>query len=155
MKKYFLWSVLILLLAACGSTAAPASAPQSPVASAPQSPVAPAGAVQVDIVYLNHPPLRGVLADLDKLLATYGQRVHVTRYDFDTPQGEAFATSKGLAGHTPLAIFVNGEQQFTVSGHTIRFASFPQGQGTGMVADGEWTMQDLQTVLDGATKGSS
>jgi hypothetical protein len=74
------------------TTAAPALAPQSPVA--------PAGAVQVDIVYLNHPPLRGVLADLDKLLATYGQRVHVTRYDFDTPQGEAFAASKGLTGHT-------------------------------------------------------
>ena len=145
MKTYFLWPVLVLLLAACGTIAAPAS----------QSPVAQTGAVEVDIVYLNHPPLRGVLADLDKLLATYGPGVRVTRYDFDTPEGGAFATAKGLAGHTPLAIFVNGSMQFTIHGHTVKFYSFPQGGGTGMVAAGEWTLQDLQYVLDEATQKSS
>ena len=145
MKTYFLWPVLVLLLAACGTIAAPAS----------QSPVAQTGEVEVDIVYLNHPPLRGVLADVDKLLATYGARVRVTHYDFDTAEGGAFATAKGLTGHTPLAIFVNGSMQFTVNGHTVKFYSFPQGQGTGMVADGDWTLQDLQYVLDEATQKSS
>jgi hypothetical protein len=109
----------------------------------------------VEVAYLNHPPLRPVLSEVDKLLANYGDRVSVTRYDFDTPEGEAFAQAKGLTGHTPLAIFVNGSMQFTLNGRAVKFYSFPQGQGTGMVADGDWTIEDLQHVLDEATSKSS
>ena len=71
------------------------------------------------------------------------------------PEGEAFAKAKELTGHTPLAIFVNGSMQFTLNGRTVKFYSFPQGQGTGMVPDGGWTIQDLQQVLDEAASKSS
>jgi hypothetical protein len=60
-----------------------------------------------------------------------------------------------LTGHTPLAIFVNGSMQFTLDGRTVKFFSFPAGQGTGMVPDGGWSMADLQRVLDEATSKSS
>ena len=147
MIKYFLLPVLAVLLAACGPTTVAAPAPRAAAAKP--------GTVTVEVAYLNHPPLRPVLAEVDKLLANYGDRVSVTRYDFDTPEGAAFAKAKGLTGHTPLAIFVNGSMQFTLNGRTVKFYSFPQGQGTGMVPDGGWTMQDLQQVLDEATSKSS
>ena len=142
MNKYFWLPVLALWLTACGATNA--AAPASAATAKP-------GAVTVDIAYLNHPPVRPVLAEVDKLLATYGDRVSVARYDFDTPEGQAFAKTKSLTEHTPVAIFINGSMQFTVSGRAVKFYSFPQGQGTGMVPGGGWTMTDLQAVLDQAT----
>jgi hypothetical protein len=145
MKRYILWPVLALLLAACGTSAAPA----------PKNQAIKPGTVVVEVVYLNHPPVRPVLTEVDKLLTNYGERVSVVRYDFDTPEGEAFAKAKRLTEHTPLAIFVNGSMQFTLNGRMVKFYSFPQGQGTGMVPDGGWTMQDLQQVLDEATSKSS
>jgi hypothetical protein len=147
MSKYLLLPVLAVFLAACGTTSVATPAPRA-VAARP-------GAVTVEVAYLNHPPLRPVLSEVDKLLANYGDRVSVTRYDFDTPEGEAFAKAKELTGHTPLAIFVNGSMQFTLNGRTVKFYSFPQGQGTGMVPDGGWTIQDLQQVLDEAAGKSS
>ena len=143
MKRNLLWLLLALLLAACGSNSA----------AEPKNPGPKPGTVTVEIVYLNHPPLRPVLQDVEKLLATYGGRVSGAWYDFDTPRGADFAKAKGLTGHTPLAIFVNGSMDFKVDGRAVKFYSFPQGQdmGLGMVADGDWTIQDLKRVLDQAT----
>jgi hypothetical protein len=120
-----------LLLAACaGATPSPAT-----------------GSVTVDIVFLNHPPVREVLTQVDAVLAAYGDKVSVARYDFDTPEGATFAQQKGLSGHIPLVIFVNGSQSFDVNGHQVTFESFPQGEGTGVVPDGAWTIADLDSVL--------
>lgn len=120
----------MLVLSACGGSTSPAP-----------------GAATVDIVFLNHPPVRGVLAQVDSVLAAYGDRVRVTRYDLDTAEGAAFAEQRGLTGHTPLAIFVNGSLSFDVGGRRVTFESFPQGAGTGMVPDGAWTTADLDSVL--------
>jgi len=127
----------MMALTACGG-AAPSSTPASAVAP---------GVVAVDIVFLNHPPVRDVLTQVDPVLAAFGDQVSVTRYDFDTPEGAAFAENKGLTGHIPLAILVNGSQTFDVNGRTVTFESFPQGAGTGMVPDGAWTVADLDSVL--------
>ena len=85
------------------------------------------------------------------VVAEYGDQVAVITYDFDTPEGAAFAEEQGLTEHTPVAIFVNGEMTFEVNGRSVTFYSFPQGAGTGMVADGVWTMADLRAVLDQQT----
>ena len=106
------------------------------------------GVTTVEIVYLNHGPVRSVLTEIDNLLGGYGEQVHITRYDFNTTEGEAFAKSQGLSGHIPLAIFVNGLTEFTVNERSVKFFSFPQGQGTGMVPDGAWNIDDLKQVLD-------
>jgi len=138
MKK-MIWVFLligtILTLTACGS-----GTPE------PVVPV-PSETVTVDIVYLNHPPVLPILEEIDATLKPYGERVTVNRYDFDTPEGAAFAKKMGIAGHDPLAIFVNGSQSFDLGGRTVTFNSFPQGGGTGMVAEGAWTVADLDTVL--------
>lgn len=145
MNRYLFWLTLMglgLILAACGASAAPAAIGPTPRP----------GAVTVEIAYLNHPPLWPVLAKVDQLVAGYGERVSVTRYDLGTAEGTAFAEARGLTGHTPLAIFVNGSLDFTVEGRSVKFFSFPQGQGTGVVPDGAWTLDDLQRVLDEATR---
>jgi hypothetical protein len=143
MKRTLLWLTFGLLLAACGSSSA----------TNPNNPAPKPGTVTVEVVYLNHPPVRPVLQDVNKLLATYGNRVSGAWYDFDTPAGADFAKAKGLTGHTPLAIYINGSMDFKLDGRAVKFSSFPQGQdmGMGMVADGDWTIQDLQRVLDQAT----
>jgi hypothetical protein len=122
--------------------------------AAPDRPANP-GVVTVEVAYLNHPPVRPVLSEVDKLLASYGDRVSVTHYDFDTPEGEAFAKAKELTEHTPLAIFANGSMQFDVNGRTVKYYRFPQGKGPRVMMNGNWTLQDLEQTLDEATSKSS
>jgi hypothetical protein len=144
MHKYTSLIVLIVgfLLAGCGANAAPAQT----------LPPAPPGVPTVEIIYLNHGPVRSVLTGIDRLLAEYGAQIYVARYDVDTPAGEAFARSHDLNGHIPLAIFVNGSMDFTVGERAVKFYSFPQGQGTFIAADGDWTLADLRQVLDQAVE---
>jgi len=138
MKKLS-WAVLmigtILILTACGSGT---PTPVVPVLS---------DTVTVDILYLNHPPVLPVLDQVVALLQPYGDKVMVTRYDFDTPEGATFAQKMGITGHDPLAIFVDGSQTFNLDDRIVTFNSFPQGAGTGMVPDGAWTIDDLDAVL--------
>ncbi|MCL4394594.1 MAG: hypothetical protein M1482_07300 [Chloroflexi bacterium] len=138
-----LWIVLTLTvlfgLTACGMN--PLASTAAPVVPAPT------GTATVEIVYLSHPPVLPILKEIDSVLKPYGDKVKVTRYDFDTTEGAAFAQKKGLTGHDPLAIFVNGSQSFKLDGRTVTFNSFPQGGGTGMVPDGAWSVADLDSVL--------
>ncbi len=111
------------------------------------------GVVTVDIAYLEHAPVLAVLDQVNRVLAKYGNRLKVSRYDLDTPAGEAFAKSRRLTGHVPLAIFINGSMDVVLNGHRVRFYSFPQGEGTGMVAEGAWTLEALDAALAQATGG--
>jgi hypothetical protein len=115
--------------------------------------VARPGVATVDILYLNHSPLRPTLTAVDEVLASYGDRVEVNRYDVDTPEGETFAKAHKLTGHTPLAIFINGSMDLTVDGRQVKFFSFPKGQGTFMAPAGSWTVEDLDAALAQATGG--
>ena len=108
--------------------------------------------VQVEIISLDHAPIRPAMQEAIDVAAEFGDKVTVQSYKFDTPEGAAFAEAHGLTDHTPIAIFVNGEMEFDLGGRTVIFHSFPQGAGTGMVAEGVWTMDDLRAVLDQETK---
>lgn len=132
MRKLTLFIFLTLVLAACGGR-------QSN------------GPVQVEIISLDHAPIRATVQEALDVAAEYGDTVTVQSYNFDTPEGAAFAEAHGLTEHTPIAIFLNGETEFEVNGRTVKFHSFPQGEGTGMVAEGVWTMADLRAVLDQET----
>ncbi len=144
MKRYYVLFSLIFLtfLAGCGSQST-------------SQPTVPPGVTSVEIAYLNHPPVRPILTQVDDLLKQYGDRVQVSRYDFDTPEGQTFAQDRDLTAHTPLAIFINGSMETTIGDRTIKFYSFPQGEGTGMVAEGAWTISDLRQALDEAVKNNS
>ena len=135
-------AVFLLMLAACGSKSSQ---------TVPQAADVPQGTILVEIVYLNHGPVRTILTEIDALLVDYENKVVVERYDFGTPEGEVFAEERGLNDHTPIAIYVNDQMEFSLDGRTVEFYSFPQGQGTGVVPDGAWTLDDLQAVLDMTT----
>ena len=134
--KLVIFLSLLLLLAACGTDQ-------------------PLGPVQVEIISLDHAPIRPAGQKVMEMAAEYGEKVTVQRYDFDTPEGEAFAQEHDLTDHTQIAIFVNGKMDFELDGRPIKFHSFPQNGGTGMVPDGQWTMADLRAVLDQATNIST
>jgi hypothetical protein len=138
----FLVFTLALLLVACSAAPQPAAI---------QAVDVPEGVVLVELAYLNHGPVRPILAEIDALLLEYDGKVVAQRYDFGTPEGEAFAMERDLTGHTPIAVFVDGKMEFDLNGRTVKFYSFPQGQGTGVVPDGAWTLDDLRAVLDTVT----
>jgi hypothetical protein len=134
-----LFAVLAFTLAACQGAASSAASTKSGGTT---------NGVKVEVVYLNHPPVRPILDQINQVLAGYGDKVLVTRYDFDTPEGGAFAKKNGLTGHLPLAIFIDGSESFDLSGRKVKFESFPQGGGMmGMVPDGAWSINDLDAVL--------
>jgi ABC-type glycerol-3-phosphate transport system substrate-binding protein len=108
------------------------------------------GTPKVEIAFLNHSPVLTALTDVDTLLASYGDKVVVTRYDLDTNKGAQFATSRRLTGHVPIAIFINGSMEIKLKDRSVKFFSFPQGKGTFMVASGSWTVEDLRQAIDQA-----
>ena len=132
MRKLAIFSLLLLISAACSGGQVD-------------------GPVQVEIISLDHAPIRPVVQEVLEVAAEYGDKVTVQSYNFDTPEGVAFAEEHGLTEHTPIAVFVNGEMESEINGRPIKFYSFPQGEGTGMVAEGVWTMDDLRAVLDQKT----
>jgi len=132
MRKLAIFSLLLLVLAACSGGQAD-------------------GPVQVEIISLDHAPIRPAVQEVLDVVAGYGDKVTVQSYDFDTPEGVAFVEEHGLTEHTPIAVFVNGEMEFELDGRPVKFYSFPQGAGTGMVAEGAWTMDDLRAILNQKT----
>ena len=138
-KFIIIFSLFAIALTACGS--APVALPST----------YPDAAVQVEVIALNHAPIRPAVEEVEALVAEYGEKAGYTRYDFDTDAGKAFAEQHGIDEHTPIAIYVNGVDEFEINGVMTKFYSFPQDGGTGIVASGTWTMDDLRTVLDQET----
>jgi hypothetical protein len=108
------------------------------------------GVVNIEIAYRGHPPVKAVLTDVDQLLAKYDQQLKVSRYDVDTPEGEAFLKDKKVTGPTVLAIFINDTMTYTADDKSVEFFSFPVGKGTAMTAAGNWTLEDLDAALSQA-----
>lgn len=133
----FLGALVVLGIVACGGHSEGAS--EAPSAS---------GVPRVEIAFLNHPPVISALREVDKLLVSYGDKIEVIRYDLETDQGAAFAKSKRLTGHFPIAILINGASEIKLKDRTVEFFSFPQGAGSAMVASGSWTVDDLRQAID-------
>jgi hypothetical protein len=110
--------------------------------------------VRVEIGYLSHGPVKDALNEVDKLLARYGVKVQVSRYDLDTVEGKAFAKRVNLTTHTPLVLYINGQMEVEgKDGRKVKLFSFPAGLGTGMTPGSGWNMTDLEAALDRATGG--
>lgn len=146
MRKIAFFLLLTLVLAAC-SVQQTHDATQATTAGP-----TPAGdSVLVEIISLDHAPIRPTVQEVKDAAAEFGDKVTVQSYNFDTPEGTAFAEAHDLTEHTPIAIFVNGQMDYKVDGRSVQFYSFPQNAGTGMVAEGVWTMDDLRAVLEQET----
>ncbi len=118
------------------------------LAPAGRHPAAAAGTVTVEILYMNHGPLRPTIRDLRGLFARYQGKVTVRWYDEEQKEGKAFEEDKGVHGHVPLLLLINGKKAFIVAGKTVIFEGFPSGSGPFKEVEGNWSLADLQRLLD-------
>jgi hypothetical protein len=109
-----------------------------------------AAPVNVEILHMNHGPLRPTVEQIKQILSRYGDKVSSTWYDFDSREGERFMAQKGLRQHIPLVIWIDGKVALPVGGKQIQFAGFPSGSGP-VPFQGKWTMEDLRKALDQLT----
>ncbi|MEJ2226529.1 MAG: hypothetical protein P8X49_15495 [Syntrophobacterales bacterium] len=115
-------------------------------------PVGASGAptTKVEILYMNHGPLQSTLEQIKGVMAQYGDKVSVSWYDFESPQGEQFKAQKGITQHIPLMIWINGQTLVQVGQKEVEFVGFPTGAGPAFF-QGKWSMGDLKAALAQAT----
>jgi hypothetical protein len=109
-----------------------------------------ASPVVVDVLYMNHGPLRPTVEQIKQVLSGYGEKVSSTWYDFESKEGEKFMAQKGVRQHVPLVIWVNGKPAVSVEGKDVQLMGFPSGSGPAAF-QGKWTMEDLRKALDQLT----
>ena len=109
-----------------------------------------AAATQVEILYMNHGPLRSTIEQIKEALSQCGDKVSASWYDFESPEGEQFMAKKGIKQHVPLMIWVDGSTLAKVGQNEVKFVGFPSGAGPWMY-QGKWTVEDLKAALAQAT----
>jgi hypothetical protein len=110
----------------------------------------PASPVKMEVLYMNHGPLRPTIEQIRQVVAGYGEKVAASWYDFESREGEAFMASKGIRQHIPLMLWLDGKTVLPVEGKDVQFAGFPSGSGP-VPFQGKWTMDDLRKALDALT----
>jgi hypothetical protein len=106
--------------------------------------------LKVEVLYMNHGPLRPSLQQIRDIFSTYGDKISVSWYDFESKEGEQFKAKKGIHQHIPLVIWLDGKFALPVNGKEIKFVGFPTGSGPAFF-QGKWTMEDLRNALNQIT----
>jgi hypothetical protein len=109
-----------------------------------------ANEVKVEVLYMNHGPLRPSLQQIRDIFSKYENKIAVSWFDFETKAGEQFMAKKGIKQHIPLVIWMDGKNAIPVNGKEIKFVGFPTGAGPAAF-QGKWTMDDLRVALDQIT----
>jgi hypothetical protein len=139
MKKFLLSSLFLAFIcffsSACAVSAAHAAKP-----------------TVVDVLYMNHGPLMDTLDKMKSVFSSYGNKISVSWYDFDSREGEDFMAKKGINQHVPLVIWIDGNPVAKLGSKQVKFVGFPTGAGPSFF-QGKWTIDDLRTALDQATAG--
>ena len=105
---------------------------------------------RVDVLYMNHGPLMDTLDKMKSVFSSYGDKISVSWYDFESKEGEDFKAKKGINQHVPLLIWIDGDEVVKLGQREIKFVGFPTGAGP-VFFQGKWTIDDLKTALDQAT----
>lgn len=100
----------------------------------------------VEIFYLPHRPAEAVVSDVKAVLESH-QEFEVRTYSFEDPGSRKLLKRYGLTGHMPVAIFINGKNEFPVAGRSITLRNFPRGNAFVPTFEGEWSYQDLEQIL--------
>jgi hypothetical protein len=111
-----------------------------------------AGPARVDVLYMNHGPLMDTLDKMKSVFSSYGDRISVSWYDFNSKKGEDYMAKKGINQHVPLVIWIDGNPVVKLGSKQIKFVGFPTGAGPAFF-QGKWTIDDLKAALDQATAG--
>jgi hypothetical protein len=106
--------------------------------------------VRIDVLFMNHGPMRPTLRDLKDLFSRYAGKIAVSDYDSESEEGEAFKSKMGITRHIPLVIWIDRESTVQVNGKPVTFSGFPTGSGPSFY-QGKWKIGDLEMALDQAT----
>jgi len=138
MKSRRFLPAMITLAAAVGCSSAGGEPPES--LADPGSPV-------VDVVYLDHSPVRSAVAEVDEVLRRYEGDITIRRHAADSEEGQELAERNGASGHVVLLVLIDGESDIAVDGRMVRFEGFPVGTAPVASAQGEWSVDMLDTAL--------
>jgi hypothetical protein len=105
---------------------------------------------RVEVLYMNHGPLLDTLDKMKGVFSSYGDKISVSWYDFESKEGEDFKAKKGLSQHMPLAIWIDGNVVVKLGQKQVKFVGFPTGAGPAFF-QGKWTIDDLKAALDQVT----
>jgi hypothetical protein len=128
--------VLAISLSGCGADESTASTPP-----------AGDGSVTLDVVHLDHPPVRSALTKVDEIVAKYQNDLVVRKVDAETDDGRALAERNGATGHVAILLLLNGKPEAEVDGRTVRFEGFPEGASPIKSAQGSWALDQLDKAL--------
>jgi hypothetical protein len=106
----------------------------------------------VEIFYLPHPPAEAVVRDVESVLEKHGG-FKVVKYSFDDPRNKKLLAQYNLREHMPLVIFINGRNEFSLGKRKVVFKNFPKGNSFVPMFEGNWSYQDLESVLSSDGKG--
>jgi hypothetical protein len=107
--------------------------------------------IKMEVLFMNHGPLRSTINNIRTIAAKYEGKVTVAWYDFDSKEGVAFMDSKGITEHIPLMIWINGSPTQKIDGADVTFSGFPSGAGPAMFR-GSWDMDMLDKALNQVTQ---
>jgi hypothetical protein len=109
-----------------------------------------ANPINVDVLFMNHGPLKGTLNQMKTIFLGYGNQLNISWHDFETEEGEQFKAKMGIKLHVPLVIWIDGKPKWAIGLKEITFAGFPAGSGPAAF-QGKWTLDDLKNALNLAT----
>lgn len=105
---------------------------------------------KIEVLYMNHGPLEETINKIKSVFSNYGDRLTVSWFDFESPEGEQFMAKKGIRQHVPLVIWIDDSPVVTVGVKKVQFMGFPTGSGPAFF-QGKWTVDDLKAALDQTT----
>ncbi len=98
-----------------------------------------AATVKVEALgFFSHPPMQETRDTITKVCQEFGSQVDLSLHDEWTPDGENFMQEKGLSGHLPMVLYINGSVAHKIGDRVVVFRDFV---GSG------WTAQDLEQVI--------
>jgi hypothetical protein len=102
--------------------------------------------MQMEIFYLPHRPAQEVVSKVEKVAAEFNN-IDIKKYSFDDPDADKLLKKYNLHEHMPVAIFINGQNNFTVKGQKISLRNFPKGDAFVPMFAGVWDYGDLRIIL--------
>jgi len=104
------------------------------------------GAKLVEIFYLPHRPAEAVVRDVEQVVSKF-PGVAIKTFSFEDPANRNILKKYGLTAHMPVAIFIDGKNEFTIAGRSFQLINFPKGNAFVPMFEGSWTYQDIETIL--------
>lgn len=115
------------------------------------APLSAVWAVNVEVFFLPHPPAVKVVENVEQIAAQFNN-VTLTRHSFDDAASQPLVQKYGITGHLPVAIFIDGKDQYMLAGRRVTFRNFPKSDSFVPTFAGEWDYPDLKLVLSGLAR---